>query len=181
MSKKKHKKNPKQQPHKDAKTLHDYSALQLAVMPKSMLLELMLDDEQNRALAYPYSVMDEVHEFIDSYKMLQSSCLAKLMADLESSGVMNGTTITMDRRATSVIKATAKTASFKQLDSYKAKASEMYKKLLRATELLEVALSQSPMEDSRKEALRMVMSDTKKRLQATFDFLIDEGEVTEDD
>ena len=159
MSKKKHKKTPKQQPRKDAKTLHDYSALQLAVMPKSMLLELMLDDEQNRALAYPYSVM----------------------ADLESSGVMNGTTITMDRRATSVIKATAKTASFKQLDSYKAKASEMYKKLLRATELLEVALSQSPMENSRKEALRMVMSDTKKRLQATFDFLIDEGEVTEDD
>lgn len=182
MSKKKNgKKTPKQQPCKVAKTLNNFSVEQLATMEKSKLLDLMLNDEQNRAFAYPYSIICEVHEFIDSYKKLQDKCFANLVADLQSSGLMNGSTFTMDRRATSVIKATAKTASFKQLDTYKAQTTEMYHKLLCAEELLAIALGQSTMESSRKEAIHMVMYDAKKRLKETFDFLEDDSEVTDND
>ena len=182
MSKKKHnKKTPKQQPRRAAKKLADFSLAQLATMPMSKVVNLMMDDKEYRAFAYPFSVICETHDFVDRYEKLQSKCLMNLMSDLKNAGIMDGTTFTMDRRATSVIKATAKTASFKQLDTYKARASEMYQKLLRAEELEEIALSQSDMDDSRKSTIRMVMLDAKKRMQTTFEFLVDEGEVTDND
>ena len=175
MGKKKHSK--KSRACKDVKSLHDFSVDQLVAMPKGKLTELMLNDENSNAFTYPYNVIIETHDFIDNYKKLQTGCLAKLMSDFAHSGLMNENTISLQKEAISIIKATAQTASFKRLDEYKAKASDMYQKLLRAEELMEIALNQSSMDVTRKNTLRMVMTDAKKRLQETFDFIVD-SEVT---
>lgn len=165
------KKNP-QAPQKRVRKLDDYSLEQLVTMPITKVLELMMNEPAHKDFAYPYHVVMEVHTFIDSYKDHQARCLANLMSDLASSGIMNGNTFTMDKRATTVIKATAKTASFKQLDSFKAQAEDMLRKLEGAEEMMEEAfLSHPDMDAYSKTVLRDVMMEAKFRLRTTFDFL----------
>lgn len=176
MSKNKKKKPVKktpQAPKKKVRMLDDYSLEQLVTMPITKVLELMMNDPAHKDFAYPYHVVMEVHSFIDSYKDHQAKCLANLMEDLASSGIMNGNTFTMDRRATTVIKATAKTASFKQLDSFKAQAEDMMHKLESAEQMMEEAFKSHPdMDAYSKTVLRDVMMEARFRLRQTFAFLV---------
>lgn len=155
-----------------SQTLNDYSLEQLITMPITKVLELMLNDPEYAAFAYPYHVVMEVHSFIDEYKDHQAKCLSNLMSDLRSSGILDGNTFTMDQRATTVIKATARTASFKQLDVYKSQAASMLKKLEGAAELMEeILISHPDMDTYHKSVLRDVMLEAKFRLTHTFELL----------
>ena len=176
MSKKKNSKKPAVHKKNVDARLEDYSLDQLVTMPIIKVLELMMKDPKYKDFAYPYHVVMEVHSFIDEYKDHQAKCLSNLMADLKSSGILNGNTFTMDKRATTVIKATAKTASFKQLDTYKTQAKGMLEKLDGAAKLMEEAFESHPdMDTYNKTVLRDVVLEARFRLTQTFDFLTRKG------
>ncbi|MBR2705285.1 MAG: hypothetical protein IKE91_07435 [Clostridia bacterium] len=167
---------PKKKP-----TLNDYTLEQLVTMPPDAVIKLMLNDPANKDFAYPYRVVMDVYAFIGRYKAHQEKCLKNLMGDLRSANIMQGSTFTLDRRATEIIKATAQTASFKQLDTYYKQAEEMLKKLDHAQELMEEAFKARPdIDDFRRNVLRNVIWDVRIYLKMQFNFLTDE-EVDGDD
>ena len=181
-SKKRDSRNKKSEKKFSRSEFDTMSLNELLTIPTNQIVQMLIeaDDGLRADFAYPYKVLCEAYDLVEKYDNLRSFMLAQLMNQL---GFVNttGGTIKFTKDVTNIIKDTAKTPAYKEMEGYPAKARELLGRLYKATALMEKAFENHPeMEDYKKSMMRNCMAEASQLLIGRFELVSkEEGALDE--